>query len=199
MAVYAAQVDRLDQSVGRVVAALEESGTLENTLLLFLSDNGCSAEGGPGGFSRGEPDAPIGTGASYASVGLEWANANDTPFRKFKMSVHEGGVASPFIAHWPAGITRTGEIEHQPGHVIDLMPTCLELAGADYPESRNGIPILPFEGRSLVPAFVGDPIDREAIFYEHQGNPPSGRVSSNWWPRTANPGSSMTSRRTAPS
>ncbi|RUL87815.1 arylsulfatase [Tautonia sociabilis] len=170
MAVYAAQVDRIDQSVGRLVSALEEAGELENTVILFLSDNGCSAEGGPGGFSRGEPGAPIGTGSSYASVGLEWANASDTPFRKFKMSVHEGGIASPFIVHWPAGLSREGEIEHQPGHVIDLLPTCLELAGASYPAERNGQPTLPLDGRSLVPAFAGEPIDRGPLFWEHQGN-----------------------------
>ncbi|MEW4570007.1 arylsulfatase [Tautonia sp. JC769] len=170
MAIYAAQVDRLDQSVGRLVAALREADALENTLILFLSDNGCSAEGGPGGFSRGEAGAPIGTGLSYASAGLEWANACDTPFRKFKMSTHEGGIATPFIAHWPRGIARTGQIEHQPGHVIDLMPTCLALAEATYPGARNGTPTLPLEGRSLVPAFAGEPIDRGPIFWEHQGN-----------------------------
>jgi arylsulfatase len=169
-AVYAAQVDRIDQSVGRLVSALEEAGALENTIIFFLSDNGCSAEGGPGGFSRGMEGAPIGTGSSYASVGLEWANASDTPFRKFKMSVHEGGIASPFIAHWPDGIARKGAIEHQPGHVIDLMPTCLELAGAGYPADRDGVPTIPPEGRSLVPAFSGEPIDRDALFWEHQGN-----------------------------
>ncbi|QDV35242.1 arylsulfatase [Tautonia plasticadhaerens] len=169
-AVYAAQVDRIDQSVGRLVSALGDSGVLEDTLILFLSDNGCSAEGGPGGFSRGIEGAPIGTGSSYASVGLEWANASDTPFRKFKISVHEGGIASPLIAHWPAGIARTGEIDHQPGHVIDLMPTCLDLAGAEYPAERSGLPTIPLEGRSLAPAFSGAPIDREALFWEHQGN-----------------------------
>ena len=93
MAVYAAQIDCVDQNVGRLVAKLKELDQFENTLILFLSDNGCSAEGGPGGFSRGKPGAPIGTGLSYASVGLEWANAADTPFRKFKMDTQEG--ASP--------------------------------------------------------------------------------------------------------
>jgi arylsulfatase len=86
------------------------------------------------------------------------------------MSVHEGGIASPFIAHWPARIARKGAIEHQAGHVIDLMPTCLELAGAEYPADRDGLPTIPLEGRSLVPAFSGDAIDRDALFWEHQGN-----------------------------
>jgi hypothetical protein len=104
MAVYAAQIDCIDQNIGRLVKKLKELNQFDNTLILFLSDNGCSAEGGPGGFSRGQPGAAIGTGLSYASVGLEWANASDTPFRKFKMDTHEGGIATPLIAHWPAGI-----------------------------------------------------------------------------------------------
>jgi arylsulfatase A-like enzyme len=130
MAIYAAQVDSIDQNVGRLVARLKELGQFENTLILFLSDNGCSAEGGPGGFSRGRPDAPIGTGLSYASAGLEWANASDTPFRKFKSSTHEGGIATPLIVHWPAGIAARGQLRHQVGHVIDVMPTLVELTGA---------------------------------------------------------------------
>jgi arylsulfatase A-like enzyme len=170
MAVYAAQIDCIDQNVGRLVAKLNELGRLENTLILFLSDNGCSAEGGPGGFSRGKDGAPIGTGLSYASVGLEWANVSDTPFRKFKMDVHEGGIATPLIAHWPAGIAARGELRHQVGHVIDLMPTLLELAGVEYPKDRQGRPPLPLEGKSLVPAFRNQPVSRDALFWEHQGN-----------------------------
>lgn len=170
MAVYAAQVDCIDQNVGRLVARLNEHGILDKTLFLFLSDNGCSAEGGPGGFSRGLDGAPIGTAESYASVGLEWANVSDTPFRKFKISVHEGGIASPLIAHWPAGISRRGEFERQPGHVVDLMPTCLEVAGATYPRDRNGRATLALEGRSLVPAFRGDAVERGGLYWEHQGN-----------------------------
>jgi len=170
MSIYAAQIDCIDQNVGRLVERLRELNALDNTLILFLSDNGCSAEGGPGGFSRGLKGAPIGTAESYASVGLEWANVADTPFRKYKMSVHEGGIATPLIAHWPAGISRSNELEHEPAHVIDLMPTCLEVAGARYPRKLHGKPILPPEGRSLVPAFRGEAIERDAIYWEHQGN-----------------------------
>jgi arylsulfatase len=170
MAVYAAQVDCLDQNVGRLVAKLRELDQLHNTLILFLSDNGCSAEGGPGGFSRGQPGAPIGTALSYASVGLEWANVSDTPFRRFKISTHEGGISTPLIAHWPAGIPARGELRHQPGHVIDLMPTLLDVAGASYPADHAGKAILPPEGQSLVPAFQNQEVNREALYWEHEGN-----------------------------
>jgi arylsulfatase A-like enzyme len=145
MGIYAAQIDCIDQNVGRRVAKLKALGQFDNTLILFLSDNGCSAEGGPGGFSRGREHAPIGTALSYASAGLEWANASDTPFRRFKSDTYEGGMATPFIAHWPSGIQARGELRHEPGHIVDLMPTLLELAGAAYPTERNGAPII---GRS---------------------------------------------------
>jgi arylsulfatase A-like enzyme len=170
MAVYAAQIDSIDQNVGRLIAKLKELGQFDNTLILFLSDNGCSAEGGPGGFSRGMPGAAIGTGLSYASAGLEWANVSDTPFRKFKMDTYEGGIATPLVVHWPAGIAARGELRHQVGHVIDLMPTLVELAGAEYPTELDGRPIQPMEGRSLLPAFDDRPVDREGLFWEHQGN-----------------------------
>ena len=169
--IYAAQIDSIDQNVGRLVAKLKQLGQFENTLILFLSDNGCSAEGGPGGFNRGQAGAPIGTGRSYASAGLEWANASDTPFRKFKIATHEGGIATPLIAHWPAGIRGRNEVRHQVGHVIDIMPTLIELAGASYPKSNNGHDLLPAEGRSLAPALTGQggPGAR-SLFWEHQGN-----------------------------
>lgn len=170
MEIYAAQIDCIDQNVGHLVAKLSALGQLENTLILFLSDNGSSSEGGPGGFSRGIAGAPIGTGRSYASAGLEWANAADTPLRKFKKATHEGGIASPLIAHWPAGIAARGELRHQPGHVIDIMPTLLELAGATYPKTVGGRPILPHEGSSLVAAFSGRPTQRTPLFWEHEGN-----------------------------
>jgi len=191
MAVYAAQIDCIDQNIGRLVAKLEDLGQLENTCILFLSDNGCSAEGGPGGFRRGKPGAPIGTGLSYASVGLEWANAADTPLRKFKMATHEGGIATPLIAHWPAGMkihapssTPKGRLVHEPGHVIDLMPTLVELAGAVYPEEIKGRAILPAEGRSLAALITGEAERLPAgevprpLFWEHQGN--KGVRLGNW-------------------
>ncbi len=168
--IYAAQIDCIDQNVGRLVAKLEELGQLDNTLILFLSDNGCSAEGGPGGFSRGREGAPIGTGLSYASAGLEWANASDTPFRRFKMDTYEGGIATPLIAHWPQGIAGPRFVR-QPAHIIDIMPTLLDVAGAEYPSHVEGRVILPREGRSLAARFRGDEgEDHEALFWEHQGN-----------------------------
>ena len=170
MEIYAAQVDCIDQNVGRLLAALDTLGKLDNTLIVFLSDNGCSAEGGPGGFSRGLPGAAIGTGLSYASAGLEWANASNTPFRKYKSYAHEGGIITPFIAHWPAGIAAPGALRRQPGHVIDLMPTLLELAGAAYPRGVKGRSMAAFEGRSLVSAFQDRGIARDALFWEHEGH-----------------------------
>jgi len=172
MAVYAAQIDCIDQNVGRLVAKLKELNQFDNTLILFLSDNGCSAEGGPGGFSRGHPGAPIGTGLSYASAGLEWANACDTPFRKYKMDTYQGGIATPLIAHWPAGIAARGELRHEPGHIIDVMPTLVGLAGATYPAKFRGNSILPPEGRSLAPIFgaSGGPASARVLCWEHQGN-----------------------------
>jgi len=170
MEIYAAQIDSIDQNVGRLIAKLKQLGQFENTLILFLSDNGSSAEGGPGGFSRGVEGAAIGTGRSYASAGLEWANAANTPFRKFKSTAHEGGIASPLLAHWPAGITARGEVRHQIAHIIDVMPTLVDLAGATYPANRDGRAILPMEGRSLVPAFQGQELGTRALFWEHEGN-----------------------------
>ena len=170
MEIYAAQVDCIDQNVGKLVTKLKELGQFENTLIMFLSDNGCSAEGGPGGFSNGEKGAPIGTGLSHASAGLEWANASDTPFRKFKMYTHEGGTATPLIAHWPAGILAKGELRHATGHVIDLMPTLVEVSGAGYPENVGGKAIKPMEGKSLVPVFHSDSgITERDIYWEHLG------------------------------
>ncbi|MDZ7619838.1 MAG: sulfatase-like hydrolase/transferase, partial [Patescibacteria group bacterium] len=135
------------------------------------------------GFSRGKPGAPIGTGLSYASVGLEWANAADTPFRKFKIDTYEGGIATPLIAHWPKGMTElsqetpTGHVVHAPRHVIDIMPTLLDVAGTGYLKEVSGRPLLALEGRSLKPLLIGRDgaaaklavIDRP-LFWEHQGN-----------------------------
>ncbi len=171
MSVYAAQIDSIDQNMGRLIDKLKTLGVFENTVIMFLSDNGCSAEGGPGGFRRGNRSAPIGTPTTYASAGLEWANVSDTPLQRFKMSTHEGGISTPLIVHWPAGIDRRGDFERQPGHVVDLMPTCLELAAAEYPFRRGDKDLIPLEGRSLVPAFAGNQIERDdALYWEHQGN-----------------------------
>ncbi|MBN2475224.1 MAG: arylsulfatase [Pirellulales bacterium] len=189
MAVYAAQIDRMDQGVGRIVVALEETGRLQNTLLLFLADNGGCAEVLRRGdwlervgivdpaSPRGEPmqvgndpTVPPGSPETFASYGVGWANASNTPFRLYKHWVHEGGVATPLIVHWPRQMTARGELCRQPAHVLDIMATCLEVAAIGYPRQVNGREIIPLEGKSLVPAFSGRAIRREAIYWEHEGN-----------------------------
>ena len=170
MAVYAAMIDGIDQSVGRMVAGLKERGMLDNTLILFMCDNGGNAEGGPNGVTQGEV---IGSPDSHVLLGMSWATLNNTPLRRYKHFTHEGGVSSPFIAHWPAGIpaARMGQIENQPGHLIDIMTTVMDVTGSTYPSEFNHHRILPAEGVSLRPAFLGQPLHRvKPIFWEHEGN-----------------------------
>ena len=167
MAIYAACVAHMDTAVGRLVAALKQRGALDNTLILFMSDNGGNAESGPRG--RLEGDFP---GAAYSTVfcGQSWATLENTPFRRYKHFNHEGGISTPLIAHWPAGIAAHNELRQQPGHLVDVMATCVDLAGAKYPMEFKGQPIQPMEGRSLAPAFANQPIAREALYWEHEGN-----------------------------
>jgi arylsulfatase len=106
----------------------------------------------------------------FLTYGRAWANASNTPYRFYKHWSHEGGIASPLIAHWPEKIKDHGAFRHEPAHLIDLMPTCLELAGAEYPKSYKGKAILPMEGVSLLPAFDDESLDREALYFEHEGN-----------------------------
>lgn len=171
MAVYAAMIDGIDRSVGRMVDGLKERGLLDNTLILFLSDNGGNAEGGPRGITNG--NGPLGGPDSHLLLGMNWATLNNTPFRRYKHFTHEGGIATPLIAHWPAGIPaeRNGKLEHQPGHLIDVMATAVDVTGALYPAEFRGHRILPMEGISLVPAFKGAPLHRvKPLFWEHEGN-----------------------------
>ena len=171
MAAYAAMVECLDRSMGRLVAGLQERGELDNTLIIFLSDNGGNAESGPHGLTIGE--GPIGGPFSRVMLGMNWATAANTPFRRYKHFTHEGGISSPFIAYWPAGIPaeRHGMIEKQPGHVIDIVATAVDLAGAKYPKKFNGNEIIPMQGVSLRPAFEGKSLGRkQPIFWEHEGN-----------------------------
>ena len=173
MAVYAAQVSNLDRGVGRLVAELERADVLENTLLMFLSDNGATMAGGPLGFTRtdrGKRGAETGTADSYASAGMGWANVSNTPFRDYKSRVYEGGIATPLIVHWPAKIRDRGAIRRQVGHVIDLVPTCLAAADVDYPTERDGKAILPLEGKSLLPAFEAATAEPRTLCWEHMGN-----------------------------
>jgi arylsulfatase A-like enzyme len=166
MAVYAAQVDRLDQGIGRVLAKVDQLGVSANTLVMFLADNGGCAEV----VERGKAGAPTGSPDSYSSYGLPWANASNTPFRLYKHWVHEGGISTPMIVRWPAVVTRKGGLTRQPGHLIDLMATCLDAAGATYPINFHGRAITPTEGKSLVPVFRGQDLPERALFWEHEGN-----------------------------
>ena len=166
MAVYAAVVSHLDRAMGDLVAGLKQRGVYENTLLLFMSDNGGNAEAGAAGRDKGDPSQA----ASQWYCGESWASLENTPFRFYKHYNHEGGIATPLIVHWPAGIEARGELRTQVGHLIDIMPTCVEAAGATYPETFHGNPIPPMEGRSLVPAFSNRPVPREALYWEHEGN-----------------------------
>ena len=171
MAVYAGQVDRMDQGVGRVLEAIRQVGAEENTLALFLSDNGGCAEGGPIGFDDRKNGLPPGGVDSFMSYGLSWANASNTPFRRYKHWVHEGGIATPLIAYWPAVIKNGGSITNQVGHIIDVMATCLDVAAVKYPETYLGREVVPLEGKSLLPIFQGkERQGHEAIYWEHEGN-----------------------------
>ena len=170
MAIYAAVVERMDKAVGALIDGLKKRGVLDNTLVLFMSDNGGNAESGVRGRLEGEHP---GDAHSVVYVGQCWATLNNTPFVRYKHYTDEGGIATPLIVHWPKGIPkeRNGKLEPQPGHVIDIMATCLDVAGADYPREYNGKALTPLEGASLRPAFTGKPLNRpNPIFWEHEGN-----------------------------
>ena len=153
MAVYAAMIDRMDQNIGRVLNKLDELGETDNTVILFLSDNG-----GCAGQAHFTPTIPPGPLESYRSVDPPWANASNTPFRKYKAWDHEGGICTPFIAHWPGVIQNGGSLTHRMGHIIDIMATFVDITGAEYPSSYNDSRVLPMEGTSLLPAFEGKQI-----------------------------------------
>jgi arylsulfatase A-like enzyme len=170
MAVYTAVISRMDRSVGTLVESLKQRGVLDNTLILFLSDNGGNAEGGPNGRYNGNPP---GSADSDVFLGMSWATLSNTPFRRYKHFTHEGGISAPLIAHWPAGIPkgREGQLERQQGHLIDIMATALDVSGAKYPSTLHGKPIIPFEGTSLAPAFSGGKLARKGpIFFMHENN-----------------------------
>ena len=194
MEVYAAMISHLDQGVGQIIEALEKKGEMENTLIFFLSDNGGedlehrNGEIGNSGkpwnimvyvplktrdgrdvIAGDIPGLMPGPDHTYQGYG-QWANLSNTPFRKYKSFVHEGGISTPFIVHWPAGIRARNQWRDQPAHIIDLMPTVLEAAGVDYPEEFNGNLITPLEGMSLFPIFENKASGHEALFWEHEGN-----------------------------
>lgn len=206
MEVFAAMLDCMDQGIGRVIDTLKKNGQFDNTLILFLQDNGGCAEGmGRAGPFKPRADKPSlpplasdylqpdmipkqtrdgfpmrqgqgvmpGGADTYIGYGKAWANVSNTPFREYKHWEHEGGISSPLIAHWPKGIAsdRHGRLDAQPAHLIDLMATCVDLAGASYPAEFHGKAIQPMEGVSLAPAFEGKPLSRtQPIFWEHEGN-----------------------------
>ncbi len=178
-AIYAAQIDIMDENIGRIVDHLKEKGELDNTLIFFLSDNGCSAEpmGKDHGWQWGQntsqnyEDWRKSSGRAGTSQGRIWTVSSNTPFRKFKRYTYEGGISTPLIIHWPSGVMNPGSIDDKPGHLIDIMATCLEVAGAKYPETRNEIPILPKRGISLVKNIEGGKgVEHEFIFWEHEGH-----------------------------
>jgi arylsulfatase len=211
MEVYAAMVESMDRGVGKIVAGLKQAGRLDNTLILYLQDNGACAEdqGRTGNAKHPEaaradhptlpPLAPAallppeiippqtrdgfpvlmgkmvlpGAADTYMAYGEAWAHVSNTPFREYKHWVHEGGIATPLIAHWPQGIAaeRQGKLEAQPGHLVDIMATCVDLAGARYPVERAGRNLYPLAGVSLRPAFAGKVLPRnEPLYWEHEGN-----------------------------
>jgi arylsulfatase len=180
MAVFAAMVEGVDQGVGKIVDHLKSTGDLDNTLLIFLSDNGACYEWGPFGFDgnsragqttlhEGELLQTIGGRGTHHSYGSAWANLGNTPFRMYKHFTHEGGISTPMIVHWPAAIGSPDKWIREPAHVMDILPTLLEASGASYPLEFGGNEIQPVEGISLLNAMRGEPLPKRAIGFDHQG------------------------------
>jgi arylsulfatase len=186
MAVHAAMVDRLDQGVGQLVAGLAAAGQLENTLLIFLADNGASPEiPGQPGYDRtattrdgramkydrdGLQPAEIGNETAYTGIGQRWASACNTPFRFWKKESFEGGAHTPCILHWPQRLQRPGRSMPAVGHVMDIVPTLLDVAETEYPAELAGHALSTLDGRSLAPLIAGDDLPpRGAHFFEHEG------------------------------
>ena len=202
MEVYAAMVERMDQGIGKIVSTLTRHQQLDNTLVLYMQDNGGCAEllgrnavkGRPDGPRLDKPTLPAiaadalpaamippqtrdgyptrqgpgvipGPADTFVAYGKGWATVSNTPFREYKHWVHEGGISTPLIAHWPKGITDRNGLRHEPGHLIDIMATCVDLSGATYPSDAT-----PMEGKSLKPAFAGQPLERDALYWEHEGH-----------------------------
>ncbi len=170
MAIHAAMVDRMDQEIGRILAQLKAMNAFDNTLLFFASDNGASAEIMVRNGGHDAQAAP-GSAATYLCLGPGFSSACNTPHRRHKTWVHEGGISTPLIVHWPAGIAAKNELRHTPAHVIDIVPTVLELAGIEKPKAWKGEPIPPAPGKSLAPAFAQDEtIARDSLWWLHEGN-----------------------------
>ena len=193
MEVYAAQIDCMDQGIGRILKTLEETGQLDNTLIIFLSDNGACAEDIPEGltvdelvnklmiakeFTRSgepvhfgnDPSVMPGPEDTYQSYGRAWANLSNSPFRLYKHWIHEGGISTPLIMHWPAGRGERNGVRHTPGYLPDIMATILDVTRTTYPDHWKGQPIEPLEGTSLLPAMSKELPSRPPMFWEHEGN-----------------------------
>lgn len=203
MEVYTAMLDNMDQGIGRIVAELKRTGRLDNTVICFLQDNGACAEDTgrrpvkqvkqafppmqpdelqmiaqphqtrDGRPVRKGPGVMAGGADTFVAYGQDWANVSNTPFREYKHWVHEGGISTPLIVYWPAGIpqSRRGKLESQPGHLVDIMATCVDLAKASYPHESRNEKIPPMRGVSLLPALAGKELKRaEPLFWEHEGN-----------------------------
>ncbi len=179
MALFAAMVEHVDRGVGNIVGHLKDTGDLGNTLIMLLSDNGACYEWGPYGFDErsrqgvtilhtGDDLRKMGGPGTYHSYGSGWANLGNTPFRLYKHFTHEGGIATPFIAHWPEGIRNSGRWVRERGHIIDVMPTLRAAAGADYPVDFSGRTVQPEEGMNLLPVFNGESLPARTLFFEHQ-------------------------------
>jgi len=170
MAVHAAMIHRMDIEIGRVLDQIKSMSVLDNTLIIFISDNGASAEQ----IIRGDmhdKEAPVGSAKTYLGMGPGWSSAANTPLRLHKSWNHEGGISTPFIVCWPAGIKSKGELRQNPGHLIDVVPTLLEITGVEMPEEVAGLKVPPLPGKSLVPVFKKDnSVKHDYLWWNHEGN-----------------------------
>ena len=170
MAIHAAMVDRVDREIGRVIDQLKAMNAFENTVIVFASDNGASAEVMIRTDGH-DPAAPAGSARTHLCLGPGWSTAANTPFRLHKCWVHEGGISSPLVVHWPAGMAARGELRRDPVHFIDLAPTLVDLAGGRWPEAWDGVAVPPTPGRSLAPDFARDgAVRHDALWWHHDGH-----------------------------
>ncbi len=192
MAIHAAMVDRMDQEIGRVIAQLKAMQAFDNTLIFFASDNGASAEimVRDGGH---DPQAEPGSAKTYLCLGPGFSSACNTPHRRHKTWVHEGGISTPLIAHWPAGIKARNELRTTPGHLIDIVPTVLDLAGLSPTAEWSGekLPRCP-AAVSLQPSRATSPFLGKASGGSTKATAPSASVTGNSWPRRETRGHFMT-------
>lgn len=167
MAVYAAMVDRMDQNIGKLISFLKETEQEDNTIIVFLSDNGGSAET----YNSTKPNAITGTEDSHVSYYGAWANVSNTPFRLFKSWVHQGGIATPFIISWPSQIKNGGTVIDFTGHINDVLPTFLAASQIEYPKTFKGVPLKSLDGTNLLPLLTNNNFHADRnLFFEHEGN-----------------------------